>query len=78
MPIVSTDKCIFSNRNFFSQFVSDTNYCAGFRNGKYFIMYSSNFISMLHLQAHQFAMVILVEAWFFQNQEQVMQMQFGK
>ncbi|XP_076254544.1 limulus clotting factor C-like isoform X1 [Rhynchophorus ferrugineus] len=32
MPVVPTDKCILSNRNFFSQFVSETNYCAGFRN----------------------------------------------
>lgn len=33
MPVVSSDTCIFSNRNFFSQFIFDKNYCAGFRNG---------------------------------------------
>ncbi|XP_050308708.1 serine protease gd-like [Anthonomus grandis grandis] len=32
LPIVSTKTCLFSNRNFFSQFTSDKNFCAGFRN----------------------------------------------
>ena len=33
MPVVSTETCIFSNRDFFSRFTSDKTYCAGFRNG---------------------------------------------
>lgn len=33
MPVVSTDRCIFSNRDLFSQFLFDKNYCAGYRNG---------------------------------------------
>ncbi|XP_060532655.1 CLIP domain-containing serine protease B15-like isoform X2 [Cylas formicarius] len=33
MPVVSTVKCIYSNREFFSQFTFENNYCAGFRNG---------------------------------------------
>ncbi|XP_074041879.1 uncharacterized protein isoform X1 [Leptinotarsa decemlineata] len=33
MPVVSTSTCIFSNREFFSQFTFEKNYCAGFRNG---------------------------------------------
>ncbi|XP_056640067.1 uncharacterized protein LOC130447327 isoform X2 [Diorhabda sublineata] len=33
MPIVSTIKCIYSNREFFSRFTFEKNYCAGFRNG---------------------------------------------
>ncbi|XP_023310719.1 limulus clotting factor C-like isoform X1 [Anoplophora glabripennis] len=33
MPIVSTVDCIFSNRDFFSRFTSEKNFCAGFRNG---------------------------------------------
>lgn len=34
MPIVPTTKCVTSNRNFFSQFITETNFCAGFKNGK--------------------------------------------
>ncbi|KAG5885426.1 hypothetical protein JTB14_036073 [Gonioctena quinquepunctata] len=33
MPVVSTVTCIYSNRDFFSQFTFEKNYCAGFRNG---------------------------------------------
>ncbi|XP_044763414.1 serine proteinase stubble-like [Coccinella septempunctata] len=33
MPIVSLAKCIYSNRDFFSQFTSEKSFCAGFRNG---------------------------------------------
>ncbi|KAL3270852.1 hypothetical protein HHI36_021370 [Cryptolaemus montrouzieri] len=33
MPIVSTATCIYSNRDFYSQFTSENSYCAGFRNG---------------------------------------------
>ncbi|KAF5283195.1 hypothetical protein FQA39_LY17387 [Lamprigera yunnana] len=33
MPVVSTETCIFSNRDFFSRFTTDKTYCAGFRNG---------------------------------------------
>lgn len=33
MPIVSTIECIYSNRDFFSRFTFDKNFCAGFRNG---------------------------------------------
>ncbi|CAH1118379.1 unnamed protein product [Phaedon cochleariae] len=33
MPVVSTLTCIYSNRDFFSRFTSDKNFCAGFRNG---------------------------------------------
>ncbi|XP_066153841.1 limulus clotting factor C-like isoform X2 [Euwallacea fornicatus] len=33
MPIVSTSNCLFSNRDFFSIFLSDKNFCAGFKNG---------------------------------------------
>ncbi|KAF5288695.1 hypothetical protein FQR65_LT11960 [Abscondita terminalis] len=33
MPVVSTETCIFSNRDFFSRFTSDKTFCAGFRNG---------------------------------------------
>lgn len=33
MPVVSTVNCIYSNREFFSQFTFEKNYCAGFRNG---------------------------------------------
>ncbi|KAK9875991.1 hypothetical protein WA026_011092 [Henosepilachna vigintioctopunctata] len=32
MPIVSTSKCIYSNREFFSQFTSENSFCAGFKN----------------------------------------------
>lgn len=33
MPVVSTVTCIYSNREFFSQFTSEKTFCAGFRNG---------------------------------------------
>ncbi|XP_066251877.1 phenoloxidase-activating factor 1-like isoform X2 [Euwallacea similis] len=33
MPIISTSNCLFSNRDFFSIFLSDKNFCAGFKNG---------------------------------------------
>jgi hypothetical protein len=33
MPVVSTVNCIYSNREFFSQFTFEKTYCAGFRNG---------------------------------------------
>ncbi|KAF2882846.1 hypothetical protein ILUMI_23358 [Ignelater luminosus] len=33
MPVVSTETCIFSNRDFFSRFTSTKTFCAGFRNG---------------------------------------------
>lgn len=33
MPVVSTETCIFSNRDFFSRFTSSKTFCAGFRNG---------------------------------------------
>ncbi|XP_018328069.1 serine protease Hayan isoform X2 [Agrilus planipennis] len=33
MPVVTTETCIFSNREFFSRFTSSKTYCAGFRNG---------------------------------------------
>ncbi|XP_050501125.1 serine protease Hayan-like isoform X2 [Diabrotica virgifera virgifera] len=33
MPVVSTIQCIYSNRDFFARFTSDSNFCAGFRNG---------------------------------------------
>lgn len=36
MPIVSTETCIYSNREFFSRFTTDKSFCAGFRNGKPF------------------------------------------
>lgn len=39
MPIVSTTTCLSSNRNFFGIFLSDFNYCAGFRNGNTIIFY---------------------------------------
>ncbi|RZC34688.1 serine proteinase stubble-like, partial [Asbolus verrucosus] len=32
MPVVSTVTCIYSNREFFSQFTNEKTYCAGFRN----------------------------------------------
>nr|XP_008196144.1 PREDICTED: proclotting enzyme isoform X3 [Tribolium castaneum] len=32
MPVVSTVNCIYSNREFFSQFTFEKTYCAGFRN----------------------------------------------
>ncbi|CAH1132378.1 unnamed protein product [Ceutorhynchus assimilis] len=32
LPIVSTATCLFSNRNFFSQFMTNENFCVGFRN----------------------------------------------
>ncbi|XP_018328074.1 serine proteinase stubble isoform X6 [Agrilus planipennis] len=32
MPVVTTETCIFSNREFFSRFTSSKTYCAGFRN----------------------------------------------
>ncbi|KAL1490932.1 hypothetical protein ABEB36_011601 [Hypothenemus hampei] len=34
LPIVSTTKCLFSNRPFYSQFLYDKNFCAGFKNGR--------------------------------------------
>ncbi len=33
MPIVSLTTCLESNREFFGVFLSDKNFCAGFRNG---------------------------------------------
>ncbi|VEN42173.1 unnamed protein product [Callosobruchus maculatus] len=33
MPVVSSVTCIYSNREFFSQFTFENNFCAGFRNG---------------------------------------------
>ncbi|CAH1991235.1 unnamed protein product [Acanthoscelides obtectus] len=33
MPVVSSVTCIYSNRDFFSQFTFENNFCAGFRNG---------------------------------------------
>lgn len=33
MPIVSLTTCLNSNREFFGTFLSDKNFCAGFRNG---------------------------------------------
>lgn len=33
MPIVPLNDCLYSNREFFSQFTSDKSFCAGFRNG---------------------------------------------
>lgn len=33
MPVVSFTECLQSNRDFFGLFLSDKNYCAGYRNG---------------------------------------------
>lgn len=33
MPVVSLTTCLNSNREFFGTFLSDKNFCAGFRNG---------------------------------------------
>lgn len=33
MPVVSFTTCLDSNRDFFGQFLSDKNFCAGSRNG---------------------------------------------
>lgn len=33
MPVVTHEKCIWSNRDFFSKITSDRSFCAGFRNG---------------------------------------------
>lgn len=33
MPVVNALICLQSNRNFFGRFLSDTSFCAGFRNG---------------------------------------------
>lgn len=33
MPIVSLTECLNSNREFFGTFLSDRNFCAGYRNG---------------------------------------------
>lgn len=33
MPVVSVTDCLTSNRDFFGLFLSDTTFCAGFRNG---------------------------------------------
>lgn len=33
MPVVTHEKCIWSNRDFFSKVTSDRSFCAGFRNG---------------------------------------------
>lgn len=42
MPIVPPVKCIYSNRDFYSQFTFENNFCAGFINGdiskRYFIL----------------------------------------
>uniref|UniRef100_A0AAR5PS75 Peptidase S1 domain-containing protein n=1 Tax=Dendroctonus ponderosae TaxID=77166 RepID=A0AAR5PS75_DENPD len=32
LPVISNTDCLFSNRNFFSQFLSHNNFCAGFQN----------------------------------------------
>lgn len=34
LPVVNHMDCLSSNRDFFGPFLSDFNYCAGFRNGK--------------------------------------------
>lgn len=36
MPVVSFTTCLKSNRDLFGLFLSDTNFCAGFRNGREF------------------------------------------
>lgn len=36
MPVVPFLTCLESNRDFFGSFLSDKNFCAGFRNGKLF------------------------------------------
>lgn len=35
MPVVSIPTCLRSNRNFFGNYLSDTNFCAGFGNGNF-------------------------------------------
>lgn len=44
MPVVSTETCIYSNREFFSQFTFEKTYCAGFRNGIYYSNFCFNLI----------------------------------
>lgn len=34
MPVVPHSTCLLSNRQFFGSYLSDKNFCAGFRNGK--------------------------------------------
>lgn len=34
LPVVSLTTCLNSNRDFFGLFLSDTSFCAGFKNGK--------------------------------------------
>lgn len=38
MPVVSTIKCIYSNREFFLKYTFENNFCAGFRNGKWTLL----------------------------------------
>lgn len=33
MPVVDSLICIKTNRDFYGQYLSETNFCAGFRNG---------------------------------------------
>lgn len=33
MPVVKLSTCLTSNREFYGHFLSDNNFCAGFRNG---------------------------------------------
>lgn len=35
LPVVDTWTCILSNRDVFTTFLSETNFCAGFRNGMF-------------------------------------------
>lgn len=34
LPVVSTETCLRSYPKFYSEYLSDTAFCAGFRNGK--------------------------------------------
>jgi dynein heavy chain len=35
MPVVTQEACLWSHTTFFSQFTSNTTFCAGYRNGMF-------------------------------------------
>lgn len=44
MPVVSSIKCLKSDRDFFGRYLTETNYCAGFQNG----LFSRKFNDVIH------------------------------
>lgn len=42
MPVIASVSCLASNRDFFGPFLSDTNFCAGLRNGSFSVKVSDD------------------------------------